>query len=179
MGQKVHPVGIRLAIAGYERKITSFPARKKDLVLQTSENIQVMEFIKKHYKQAGIGQVKIDRPGNQVNVRIFCAKPGLLIGHRGGDVEKIRRQITVLLQGKTSVSVIEIKKLDLEAKLVAESIAASLERRVSFRKAMKKAVQSTMRAEPRALRYLLQGVCLGLRLQELKDIKKAGCHYTR
>ena len=76
MGQKVHPVGIRLAIAGYERKITSFPARKKDLVLQTSENIQVMEFIKKHYKQAGIGQVKIDRPGNQVNVRIFCAKPG-------------------------------------------------------------------------------------------------------
>ena len=174
MGNKVHPVGMRLGMGGEvnESKLRWFPGKQRNFVPQVQNDIKAIMFINKHYKQAGIRDVKIDRPGNQVSIKIYCAKPGILIGHRGGDVEKIRRQMTTLLQMKASVSVVEVKKIDLEAKLVAELIASSLERRVSFRKVMKKAIQNTMRAGAKGVKVAAAGRLSGAEIARTEWYKE-------
>jgi small subunit ribosomal protein S3 len=154
MGQKVHPYGFRLKDKGF--KFINY-AQGKDYVAKLHKDLRVYFYINETYKDAGIADVSIERPAKNADIKIYCAKPGVLIGKKGSDVEQLRAKLASMMQVNTKVTVIEAKRVDLIAKLVAESIAAQLERRVPFRKAMKKAMQSVQRAGAQGVKVSVSG----------------------
>ena len=144
MGQKVVPIGIR---NGINRTSDSrWFAGKKTYASQLLEDLNVKKFVKTSFKQAGIANIKIERPSNKVVVSIRCARPGVLIGKAGKDIENAKRKLSQICANRdVELNIVEVKKPELDAQLVAENIAGQLERRASFRKCMKRAVQGTLR----------------------------------
>lgn len=155
MGQKVHPTGIRLRITKNHSSIWyATPKNYKHLLLA---DIAAREYLMKKLKQAAISEVLIQRPADNAHIVIRCARPGIAIGRKGEDVEKLREQMAKQLGVPVHISVEEIRRPDLEAKLVAESIASQLEKRVMFRRAMKRAVQSAMKAGAKGIKVQVSG----------------------
>lgn len=142
MGQKVHPYGFRLG-ALYGWKSNWFEQRRYGE--QIHEDHQIRKYIKKKLYHAGIAKVVIDRTGDKVVVNIHTARPGILIGKRGAEVENLRKDLGRFTAGEVFINIKEIRKAELDAQLVAENVALQLERRVAFRRAMKKAMTSTMK----------------------------------
>ncbi len=142
MGQKVHPYGFRLGTL-YGWQSNWFAERGYSRSLH--EDIRIREFIKKKLYHAGISKVVIDRTGEKLVVHIHTARPGILIGKRGAEVENLRKELAGYSDREIFINIKEIRKAELDAQLVAESVALQLERRVAFRRAMKKAVTSTMK----------------------------------
>ena len=142
MGQKVHPYGFRLGTI-YGWKSNWFTEKK--YADQVQEDHEIRRFIKKKLYHAGISKVVIDRTGDKVVLNIHTARPGILIGKRGAEVETLRQELERFTSGEIFVNIREIRKAELDAQLVAENIALQLERRVAFRRAMKKALTSTMK----------------------------------
>lgn len=142
MGQKVHPKGMRIGII---RDWGSNWYADKNYTELLHEDIKVRSFIKGKLFQAGISGVEIERAANRVKVTIRTAKPGIVIGRGGSEVENLRKELEKMTGKKVNVNIIEIKKPELDAQLVAEGIAAQLVKRVAFRRAMKQAVSRTMR----------------------------------
>lgn len=144
MGQKVHPTGIRLGIV---KDFTSkWYANSKEYADMLYSDLSVREFLKKRLKQASVSRIQIERTAGTANITIHTARPGLVIGKKGEDIERLRREVTRMM-GLPSIhiNIEEIRKPELDAQLVAESVAQQLERRIMFRRAMKRAVQNTMR----------------------------------
>ncbi len=142
MGQKVHPKGLRVGIIrGWE---SNWYADKNYTEL-LHEDIKVRKYIKEKLFLAGISSVEIERAANRVKVSIHTAKPGIVIGRGGAEVENLRKTLEKMTDKKVSVNIVEIKKPELDAQLVAEGIAAQLVKRIAFRRAMKQAVSRTMR----------------------------------
>jgi small subunit ribosomal protein S3 len=143
VGQKVHPYGFRLGTL-YGWQSNWFAERR--YAEQLHEDLQIRDYIKKKLYHAGISKVVIERTGDKVVLNIHTARPGILIGKRGAEVETLRGELTQFTDGKEIfVNIREIRKAELDAQLVAENVALQLERRVAFRRAMKKAVTSTMK----------------------------------
>ena len=142
MGQKVHPYGFRLGTL-YGWKSNWFEERRYGE--QIHEDYQIRKFIKKKLFHAGISKVVIDRTGEKIVVNIHTARPGILIGKRGAEVETLRKELGQFTSHEIFINIKEIRKAELDAQLVAENIALQLERRVAFRRAMKKAITSTMK----------------------------------
>lgn len=142
MGQKVHPYGFRLGTL-YGWKSNWFEERRYGQ--QIHEDYQIRKFIKKKLFHAGISKVVIDRTGEKIVVNIHTARPGILIGKRGAEVETLRKELGQFTSHEIFINIKEIRKAELDAQLVAENIALQLERRVAFRRAMKKAITSTMK----------------------------------
>ncbi len=142
MGQKVHPYGFRLGTL-YGWKSNWFEERR--YADQVHEDHQIRKFIKKKLYHAGISKVVIDRTGDKIVVNIHTARPGILIGKRGAEVETLRKDLGDFTPAEVFINIKEIRKAELDAQLVAENIALQLERRVAFRRAMKKALTSTMK----------------------------------
>ncbi len=143
MGQKVNPIGLRL---GVNRTWDSrWFAAGDEYARLLHEDLKMREHILKSRKQAGISKVVIERPHKKCRVTIHTARPGILIGKKGTDIDKLRKELSALTDSEVHVNIVEIRKPEIDANLVAESIAQQLERRVAFRRAMKRAVQSTMR----------------------------------
>ena len=142
MGQKVHPYGFRLGTL-YGWKSNWFEERR--YADQVHEDHRIRKFIKKKLYHAGISKVVIDRTGDKIVINIHTARPGILIGKRGAEVETLRKEMGGLTAGEVFINIKEIRKAELDAQLVAENIALQLERRVAFRRAMKKALTSTMK----------------------------------
>ena len=143
MGQKVHPYGFRIGTL-YGWQSNWFAERKYGQ--QLHEDLDIRRFIKKKLFHAGISKVVIDRTGDKIVVNIHTARPGILIGKRGAEVEVLREELSNLAdQKEIFINIKEIRKAELDAQLVAENVALQLERRVAFRRAMKKAVTSTMK----------------------------------
>jgi small subunit ribosomal protein S3 len=142
VGQKVHPYGFRLGTI-YGWKSNWFTEKK--YADQVHEDHEIRRFIKKKLYHAGISKVVIDRTGDKVVLNIHTARPGILIGKRGAEVETLRSELQRFTSGEIFVNIREIRKAELDAQLVAENIALQLERRVAFRRAMKKALTSTMK----------------------------------
>ena len=143
MGQKVHPTGIRLGIV---KKHTSvWYAEGKDYAQYLLADLEVREFIKKKLANASVSRVEIERSAQTAKLTIFTARPGIVIGKKGEDVESLRRILTEKMGIPVQINIEEIRKPDLDALLVADSVASQLERRVMFRRAMKRAVQNAMR----------------------------------
>jgi small subunit ribosomal protein S3 len=158
MGQKVNPVGIRLGIT---RDWTSkWYAGKKQFPLLVHNDFRVREFLKKRLQDASVSRVQIERAAKKVNITIQTARPGIVIGKKGEDIEKLRTETAKLLgMAVTDVrlNISEIRKPELDAQLVAESISQQIEKRVMFRRAMKRAVMSTMRSGALGIKVRMSG----------------------
>jgi small subunit ribosomal protein S3 len=156
VGQKVNPVGFRIGIIrDWESK---WYAGNKDFGTLLIEDVKIREFLKKKLKEAAVSKIEIERAANRVNVTIHTAKPGIVIGKGGAEVEVLRGQLTKISNGKkVHINISEIKNPELDAILVAESIAQQLERRVSFRRAMKQAMQRTQRAGAKGVKTAVSG----------------------
>jgi len=143
MGQKVNPVGLRL---GINRTWDSrWYANKRDFAGLLHEDLKIRAFLEKKLASAGIARVVIERPAKKCRVTIHTARPGVVIGKKGADIEKLRAELAKMTKSEVSLNIVEIRKPETDAKLIAESIAQQLERRVAFRRAMKRSVQSAMR----------------------------------
>ncbi len=142
MGQKVNPVGFRLLNS---KNWESVWYDKRNYSKKLINDIQIRSFVKKNYSHCGVGSVVIERPSEKINVVIKTSKPGVLIGKKGLDIEKISDSISKIANSKVEVKIVEIDKPDMSSSLVAQSIAKQLEGRVAFKKAMKKVMQSTMK----------------------------------
>ena len=154
MGQKVHPYGFRIGTL-YGWQSNWFSERR--YAPQLHEDIAIRRYIKKKLYHAGISRVVIERTGDKVVVNIHTARPGILIGKRGAEVEALRKELGSLTGGEVFINIREIRKAELDAQLVAENVALQLERRVAFRRAMKKAVTSTMKFGAQGVRIQCSG----------------------
>ena len=142
MGQKVHPYGFRLGVInGWQSNWFA----ERGFADMLHEDLQIREYIKKKLYHAGISRVVIERTGEKLVVNIHTARPGILIGKRGAEVETLRKEVGDYTPAEVFINIREIRKAELDAQLIAENVALQLERRVAFRRAMKKAVTSTMK----------------------------------
>ena len=155
MGQKVHPNGIRLGIVKPHRSV--WYADGQDYADKLNADMAVRSFIEKKLKNASVSRVDIQRPAQSARITIHTARPGIVIGKKGEDVEKLRKEITDMVGVPVHINIEEVRKPELDAMLVAQSIAGQLERRVMFRRAMKRAVQNAMRLGAKGIKVQISG----------------------
>ncbi len=154
MGHKTHPYGFRL---GYTRTWNSRWYAKRDFVKLLHEDVEIRGTVKRRLFHAGIARIEIERSGNQMKVIIHTARPGIIIGRKGAEVDKLKAMLEHRYGREVYVTIKEIKKPELEAQLVAENIALQLEKRVSFRRAMKRSVASALRLGAQGIRVSCAG----------------------
>lgn len=155
MGQKVSPIGLRL---GVNRVWDSrWYSEGDDYGSMLHEDISVRTFLKSRLKQAGVSKIVIERPHKKCRVTIHTARPGVVIGKKGADIERLRRKIAEMTHSDAHLNIVEVRKPETDAQLVAENIAQQLQRRIAFRRAMKRAVQSAMRAGAEGVRITAGG----------------------
>lgn len=154
MGQKVSPIGLRVGII---RDWESKWYADKDFAELLHEDIKIREYISVRLKDAAVSKVEIERAANRVNITVHTAKPGMVIGKGGTEVEALRKALNQLTGKRVHINILEIKKADLDAKLVAENIARQLENRVSFRRAQKQTLQRAMRAGAKGIKTQVSG----------------------
>ncbi len=142
MGQKTHPIGIRLGII---KTWNSKWFARKDYKNFLHEDLSIQKFIKDNLFHAGISKIEIERTGKKIKAAIHTARPGIIIGKKGSEVEKLKKSLEKITDKELSIDIKEVRKPELDAQLVAENIALQLEKRIAFRRAMKKSVASTMR----------------------------------
>lgn len=155
MGQKVHPTGIRLGIV--KDWTSKWYADSKDFADTLNMDLTVRDHIKKKLKSASVSRVQIERPANNARITIHTARPGIVIGKKGEDVERLRKEVTSMMGIPVSINIEEIRKPELDAALVAENVAQQLERRIMFRRAMKRAVQNAMRLGAQGIKIRVAG----------------------
>lgn len=154
MGQKVHPFGFRL---GVTETWKSRWYRKNGYAEQLKQDFYLREFVQKRLAGAGISSISIERTANRVKINVRTARPGLVIGKKGKDIEDLRAELRLLVGREVSINIIEVRKPDLDAKLVAENVANQLIRRVAFRRAMKDSVGRAMRMGAEGIKISLAG----------------------
>ena len=154
MGQKVNPIGFRL---GINRTWDSRWYAGKEYGTLLHEDVKIREYIEKALAQAGVARIVIERPAKRARITIHTARPGVVIGKKGADIEKLRQDLSKMTGGDVTLNIVEIRKPEIDAKLVADNIAQQLTRRVAFRRAMKRAVQSAMRLGAEGLRIKCGG----------------------
>ncbi len=155
MGQKVNPIGLRL---GINRTWDSrWFARKTEYGQLLHEDMRIREALLKDLKQAAVSKIVIERPHKKCRVTIHSARPGIVIGKKGADIEKLRKKVGAMTDSDVHINIVEVRKPEVDSQLVADSIAQQLERRVAFRRAMKRAVQSAMRLGAEGIRITCSG----------------------
>ncbi len=156
MGQKVNPHGLRVGIN--KDWDSHWFVDKKDFAANVKEDNQIRNLLKKKYYQAAISKIVIEKVASKVIIKIYTARPGVLIGKQGSEIEVIKKSVAKICKGKQiSVNITEVKKPDSDAQLVAEGIAAQLEKRVSFRRAMKQAISRSMRSGIKGIKVSVSG----------------------
>ncbi|ARC54494.1 30S ribosomal protein S3 [Candidatus Riesia pediculicola] len=155
MGQKSHPNGLRLGII--RNWNSTWYAGKKTFSSQLISDLKVRNFLKKSLKKASISKIFIERPSKSIRVTIYSARPGIIIGKKGEDIEKLRKNITKITGVPSQVNISEIRKPELDAKLVAESIASQIEKRIIFRRVIKRSIQNTMRSGAQGIKIEISG----------------------
>jgi len=155
MGQKANPIGLRL---GVNRTWDSrwFAARQEYAKL-LHQDLKIRKVLKEKLNAAGVSRIIIERPHKKCRITIYAARPGVVIGKKGQDIDKLRKDVSVLTEGEVFLNLVEVRKPEVDAQLVAESIAQQLERRVAFRRAMKRSIQSAMRLGAKGIRMNLSG----------------------
>jgi len=149
LGQKVNPIGFRVGIS---REWDSHWYADKQFGKFLLDDIRLREYIKQKLNQAGVSRIVIERPAGKIKVTVHTARPGVVIGKKGADIEHLRQQLRAMTGGDVQVYIIEVRRPEAEAQLVAENIAFQLERRVAFRRAMKRAVQGALRMGAKGVR---------------------------
>ncbi len=154
MGQKIHPNGLRVGII---RDWDSRWYAEKDYATLLHEDLKIRAYVEKRLIEASLSKVEIERAAKRVNITLHTAKPGMVIGKGGSEVETLRKQLNEITGKRVHINIVEIKRADLDAKLVAESIARQLESRVSFRRAQKQAIQRTIRSGAKGIKTQVSG----------------------
>ncbi|MFO1242490.1 MAG: 30S ribosomal protein S3 [Rickettsiales bacterium] len=154
MGQKVNPVGLRLKV---NKTWDSRWYAKDGYADKLHEDIKIRKYLQKQLKAAGIARIVIERPAKKAHVSIHTARPGIVIGKKGADIEKMKKDLARFTKDEVSINIVEVRKPELDATLVAQSIAEQLERRVTFRRAMKRSVQSALRLGALGIRINCSG----------------------
>ena len=155
MGQKVNPIGMRLGITQDWK--SKWYANSRDYAKYLNADLRVREFLMKKLKNASVSYIKIERPARNAKVAIYSARPGVIIGKKGGEIERLRDEVSKIIQVPVHITIEEIRKPELDAVLVADSIAQQLERRIMFRRAMKRAVQTTLRLGALGIKVCVSG----------------------
>jgi len=155
MGQKIHPTGIRLGIV--KDHTSTWYANRSAYATNLLQDLKVRAFLEKRLERASVSRIEIERPAQNARITIHTARPGIVIGKKGEDVEKLRNECSKMMAVPVHINIEEIRKLELDAKLVAQSVAGQLERRVMFRRAMKRAVQNAMRLGAEGIKIQLGG----------------------
>jgi len=155
MGQKIHPTGFRLAVT---RDWSSrWYANSKNFAGMLNEDVQVRDYLKKKLKHASVGRVLIERPAKNARVTVFSARPGVVIGKKGEEIDHLRAALQKIMGVPVHVSIEEIRKPELDAQLIADSITQQLEKRIMFRRAMKRAMQNAMRLGAQGIKIMSSG----------------------
>lgn len=154
MGQKINPIGLRV---GINRTWDSRWYAGRDYADKLVEDLKLREYVREHLKAAGISKVIIERAAKNTKVTVHTARPGVIIGKKGADIEKLRQNLSRRAGGDVGLNIVEVRKPETDAQLVAEGVAQQLERRVSFRRAMKRAVQNALRFGAQGIRINVSG----------------------
>lgn len=154
MGHKINPIGLRL---GINRTWDSRWYANKSYADLLHEDLRIREFLTTRLKQAGVARIVIERPARKARISLHTARPGVVIGKKGADIEKLRQELAKMTKAEVSLNIVEIRKPEIDAKLIADNIAGQLERRVGFRRAMKRAVQNAMRLGALGIRINCSG----------------------
>ncbi len=154
MGQKVNPIGFRLGII---RTWDSKWYEEKNYAKWLHQDIQLREYVKDKLSAAGISRVEVERAANKVKISVHTARPGIVIGKRGAEIDKIKKDLQRFTENEVFLNVVEVRKAEVDAQLVAENIAQQLERRIAFRRAMKKAMQTAMKFGAKGIRVACSG----------------------
>jgi small subunit ribosomal protein S3 len=165
MGQKINPIGLRL---GINRTWDSRWFAGKDYSRLLHEDFEIREFVMKNLKQAGISKIIIERPAKKARLSIYTSRPGALIGKKGVDIAKLRQKLVEMTKSDVTINIVEMRKPDIDAKLVAENIAQQIERRISFRRAMKRAMQSSFRSGALGIRVNCSGRLAGAEIARME-----------
>lgn len=155
MGHKVHPHGMRLGIIKFWD--STWYADKKNFSKNLENDFLVRNYIYKELVKANISRILIERPSKSININIYAARPGIIIGKKGEDIEKLRKNIYIITKVTTKINIFEVRKPELDAKLVAENIAIQLENRMLFRRVIKRAVQNAMRLGAQGIKIKISG----------------------
>lgn len=166
MGQKVHPTGFRLGIA--TDWTSKWYAEGKEFASTLATDLKVRSFLRKHLEQASVSRIVIQRPAKNAHITIHTARPGIVIGKKGEDIEKLRKQLSDMMGVPVHLNIEEIRKPELDAQLVAEGITQQLERRIMFRRAMKRSVQNTMRIGAQGIRINVSGRLNGAEIARME-----------
>ena len=171
MGQKVSPHGLRVGIIkDWDSK---WYANKKDFSDYLIEDYKIRQYIKKRLYAAGVSRILIDRAANnQIKITILTGKPGMVIGRSGNGIDELKAELEKLTGKSTVINIVEVRRIELDAQLTAESIAQALERRISFRRAMKQAIGRTMKAGAKGIKVLVSGRLGEQKSPEVKNIVK-------
>ena len=155
MGQKANPIGLRL---GINRTWDSrWFAQRQEYAKLLHQDLKIRKELKQKLNAAGVSRIIIERPHKKCRITIYAARPGVVIGKKGADIDKLRRDVATLTEGEVFLNLVEVRKPEVDSQLVAESIAQQLERRVAFRRAMKRSIQSAMRLGAKGIRMNLSG----------------------
>jgi small subunit ribosomal protein S3 len=154
LGQKVHPIGFRLAGV---KTWTSQWFSEKNYSQLLHEDLKVRQFLKKKFYHAGISNIGIERAADKAKVNIYAARPGVIIGKKGVEIEKLKKELESMTSGEAIINILEVRKPETDAQLTAENVALQLERRVSFRRAMKKSVTSALKFGAKGIRITCSG----------------------
>ncbi len=171
MGQKVHPTGFRL---GTTKKWQSNWYAKKNYADLLHEDIMIRRFIKDRLYHAGVSKVEIERAASRSKINIYTARPGIIIGKRGAEVDKLKNALQELTKKTVSINIREIRKAEIDAQLVSENVALQLERRVAFRRAMKKAMTSALRFGAKGVRIQSSGRLAGAEMARREWYREGG-----
>ncbi|MGO2133869.1 30S ribosomal protein S3 [Marinobacter sp.] len=155
MGHKVNPIGFRLGVIKEHNSV--WYADKKEYAKNLLNDIQVREFLDKRLVKASVSKIVIERPAQNARITIHTARPGIVIGKKGEDVDRLRREVGAMMGVPVHINIEEVRKPDLDARLVAQNVAGQLERRVMFRRAMKRAVQNAMRQGAKGIKIQVGG----------------------
>ena len=166
MGQKVHPIGFRL---GYTKNWLSRWFSKKDYPAFVLQDDQLRKYVKKKLYHAGLAKIEIERAGGKVRLVLHTARPGIVIGRKGAEIDKLREDLQAKLKRPVSVDIQEIKKPEIDAQLVAEGVAQRLERRIAFRRAMRKAEEAAMRFGAKGFKIKVSGRLNGAEIARTED----------
>ncbi len=169
MGQKVHPVGFRLGII---RSWDSKWYEEKNYAKWLHEDIRLREYVKEKLGQAGISRIEIERAANKVKINVHTARPGIVIGKRGAGIETVKKDLQALTANEVYLNVVEVRKAETDAQLVAENSAPQLERRIAFRRAMKKALSTAMKFGAKGIRIRCSGRLGGSEMSRVETYRE-------
>jgi small subunit ribosomal protein S3 len=162
MGQKIHPTGFRLVVS--RNWSSRWYASNRDFAGRLAEDLKVREYLKKRLKGASVSRVLIERPAKNARITIYSARPGVVIGRKGEDIEKLKKDLAALLGVSVAVNIEEIRKPEVDAQLIAEVITMQLEKRIMFRRAMKRSMQNAMRLGAQGIKIMSAGRLNGIEI---------------